>query len=275
MKPAAFDYLRPESLEEALAALAERAGEAQVLAGGQSLAAMLNTRLARPELLVDIARLAELSEIHCDAGEVEVGASATQAKLERWPELACRLPLLAQAMPHIGHPQTRARGTVCGSIAHADPASELPLCLLTLGGSVTLQSRHGARQVPADEFFTGLLSTACAPDELLAAVRFPSTRPGTGFAFREVAPRRGDFAIVAVAVALTARQIRFGVGGVADRPVCRDWPALEGAALDDALNAFAWELGGHDDLHATARYRRELVRRVGRQAIGEARACLT
>jgi len=275
MKPAPFDYYRPGSLAEALEPLAELGPAAQVLAGGQSLAAMLNMRLARPELLVDIGRLDELSGIKLAAGQVEVHAAATQAQLERWPALARHLPLVAQAMPHVGHPQTRARGTVCGSIAHADPSSELPLSLLTLGGSVTLLSRRGERQLPASEFFKGVLTTAREPDELLGAVRFPAARRGSGFAFREIAPRHGDFAIVAIAAVTTADSIRIGVGGVCDTPVCRDWPRLDGSALDDALNALAWELGGYNDLHATARYRRELIRRAGRQAIGEAETWLT
>lgn len=267
MKPAPFDYYRPESLEEALAPLDALGPEAQLLAGGQSLAALLNMRLARPELVVDIGGLARLATLEREDDGVEVGAATTQARLESWTETARRLPLVAQALPHVGHPQTRARGTVCGSIAHGDPSSELPLCLVTLGGTVTLASLRARREVPAEAFFRGVLTTARQSDEMVLKVRFPAARRDTGYAFREVAPRHGDFAIVAVAAAVWADAIAIGVGGMADVPVRREWPRLAGGALDDALNALAWELGGHSDLHASARYRRELVRRIGRQTI--------
>ena len=273
MKPRAFDYLAAATAGEALDALARAAEDARVIAGGLSLAPMMNFRLVDPQLLVDVSRIDELRHIRAEDGWIEVGAAATQAELSAWPGLAASSPLLAAALPFVGHFQTRSRGTVCGSLAHADPSSELPLCLAALGGEVVLQSAGGRRVLAAGDFQRGMLATARRADELVVAARFPVRRPGEGCAFREVARRRGDFAIVSVAALASDRRIRLGVGGVADRPALRDWDDLAGDDLDDALNAFAWELEGYDDIHATARYRRELVRRLGRKAIEEARSC--
>ena len=273
MKPNSFDYIRAESVDEATRALADGDGEARVLAGGLSLVAILNFRLADPATLVDISRIPDLAYIRIDGNMLEVGAATTQAELQRWPGLAEKLPLLASAFPYIGHYQTRSRGTVCGSLAHADPSSELPLCLATLGGEVVLRSVKGERRLKAADFQTGMLMTALRADEMVTAARFPLAAAGAGYGFTEMAQRRGDFAIVALAAVATATSIRLGVGGVADRPTVRDWDMLEGAALDEALNALAWDLGGYDDVHATARYRRELVRRLGRRLIEEAKSC--
>jgi 2-furoyl-CoA dehydrogenase FAD binding subunit len=273
MKPAAFDYLRAASVQEAIEALAELGGRARVIAGGQSLVAMLNIRLAEPEVLVDISRIEALQRIRIDADAVEVGAGVVQADLLAWPKLAEELPLLARALPYVGHFQTRNRGTIGGSIAHSDPSSELPLCLATLGAEVELRSARGTRRVKAADFQTGMLGTARQPDELLAAVRFPRRKAGEGYAFREVARRHGDFAIAALAVKATADATLLGVGGIADRPTVRDFGAADATALNQALNDFAWSLGGNDDIHATGRYRRELVRRLGPIVIEEARTC--
>ena len=273
MKPREFDYVRAETVDEVLAELSEGGDDTKILAGGQSLIAMLNFRLAEPRVLVDIAWLDALSYIRADNGYVEVGATTTQAVLLAWPDLAERTPLLHAALPNVGHFQTRNRGTVCGSLAHADPSSEIPLCLATLGGEVVLRSARGERTVAADAFQTGMLSTSRRPEELVAAARFPLRRSGAGYAFREVARRRGDFAIVAIAAAVSEDRVRLGVGGVADRPTVREWSSIAENDLDDALNAFAWDLGGYDDIHATAKYRRRLVRHLGRQVIEEARAC--
>lgn len=273
MKPPSFDYLRPDDEEEALAALADAGDDARLLAGGQTLMPMLNMRLAEPAILIDIARLPNRASIREEGGAIEVGAAITQAALEAWPPLAARAPLLAQALPFVGHIQTRSRGTVCGSLAFADPSAELPLCLAVLGGEVVLRARRGVRTLPAAAFQTGLLSTACLPDEMLVAARFPAAAAGTGYAFAEFARRQGDFATVAIAASADARGLRIGVGGVADRPIVRDWPVLSGAALDDALDALARSLDAADDVHASARYRRELVRRLGRKTVLEALAC--
>jgi 2-furoyl-CoA dehydrogenase FAD binding subunit len=273
MKPAPFDYLRPASPDEAVAALAAGGEGARLLAGGQSLMAMVNMRLVQPAVLIDISGLRALDYIRLDGDALTVGAAATQAALEQRAGLAEEVPLLALALPCLGHYQTRNRGTVCGSIAHADPSAELPLALVALGGEVLLRSRRSRRTLPARDFFTGLLSTARRADEMVEAVRFPRRRPGEGHAFREMALRHGDFALCAVAAIADAERVRLAVGGVADRPLARDWPLLAGSALDDALNDFAWELGAGDDAHASATYRRSLVRKLGRAAIEEATAC--
>lgn len=273
MKPAPFDYIRAASLEEAVEVLAEFGARARVLAGGQSLMPLLNFRLAEPELVVDISSIDSLNSIRIDDDSVEIGAGVTQSELLDWPKLKEELPLLALALPYIGHFQTRNRGTICGSIAHADPSSELPLCLAILDGEVDLRSIQGTRRLKATAFQTGMLCTAKAPHEIVVAARFPRRKPGEGYAFREISRRHGDFAIVALAARATASGVLLGVGGVADRPAVRDLGGASGAKLAEALNTFAWEMGGNDDIHATAGYRRELVRRLGPKVIEEARAC--
>jgi 2-furoyl-CoA dehydrogenase FAD binding subunit len=274
VKPAKFDYVRAESLDEVLDVLAREGPEARVLAGGQSLLPMLNMRLARPRTVVDIMRIDALRALRDDAGAMWIGAAVRQAELARHPGLAQRQTLLALALPWVGHAQTRSRGTVCGSIAHADPSAELPLVLLASGGAVHLRSRRSARRVPAELFFTGMMATARGDDELIEAVSLPAAAPGGGCAFREIARRHGDFAIVACAAVVGAGGARLAVGGVADRPVVRALPQPGHAGLDAALDDFAWELEARDDMHATASYRRELVRRIGRAVIEEAAQCL-
>ncbi len=273
MKPGQFDYVRAESLDEALVCLAEHKDEARILAGGQSLVAMLNFRLVETKVLIDINRIGEIDYIRIDNSTLEVGAATRQTDLMDWPELAATVPLLHAAMPHLGHFQTRNQGTVCGSIAHSDPSSELPLCLATLDGEVVLRSLHGRRIVKAVDFQTDLLTTDKRSDEMITAVRFPLAVEGTGYAFDEMNRRMGDFAIVSLAAVVTDSSIRLGVGGVASTPTVRDWAGLDDDQLNDALNAFAWDLGGGDDIHATRQYRRELVRRIGRRTIKEARLC--
>jgi 2-furoyl-CoA dehydrogenase FAD binding subunit len=273
MKPARFDYLRAESLAEAHAVLAAEGGDASVLAGGQSLLPLLSTRLARPKVVIDIMRIPGLDVIAPDDDAMHIGAAVRQAKLAAWPELPSAQPLLASALPFVGHAQTRSRGTVCGSVAQADPSAEIPLVLLALAGETILSSRRGQRRVPADAFFTGLMSTARDDDELIEAVVVPRRRTGHGYAFREFARRHGDFAIVACAAIAGEREARLAVGGVADRPVAFDGLPLDGTALDEALDRIAGDLEARDDLHATADYRRHLVRRLGRATIAEARQC--
>lgn len=273
MKPARFDYQRAETLAEVHTSLSENGDDTRVIAGGQTLLPMLSMRLARPKLLVDIMHLPELRHIKADKNAIRIGAGVRQAEVLAWPDLAKHQPLLASALPWVGHAQTRSRGTVCGSAAHADPSAEIPLVMLALGGSIELSSRRKRRSVPADEFFTGMMSTARMPDELIEAVTVPVARAGSGYAFREFGRRHGDFAIVACAAVVSADRIVLAIGGVADRPERRDLPLLDGAALDEALDAFAWELDAREDLHATAPYRRELVRRLGQATIEEARRC--
>ena len=198
MKPRPFDYVQPETAEEAVALLADYGDEARILAGGQSLVPMLNLRLIEPAVLIDISSLAAFGAIHDHGDNIEIGAAVTQNTLLAWPELKLKVPLLAAALPFVGHFQTRNKGTVCGSIAHADPSAELPLALAVLGGAVVLRSKRGERVLAAEAFQQDMLTTAREPDELVAAVRFPAIE-GKGAAFNEVARRHGDFAMVAVA----------------------------------------------------------------------------
>lgn len=268
MKPAAFDYVRADSAVAA-AALLQRHGEgARILAGGQSLMAVLNMRLAQPTLLIDISRSTELAAIAVTPQALRVGAAVTQAQLQAHSDVP---PLLALAFPHISHVPIRNRGTVCGSIAHADPSAELPLCLVALQGTVHLRSARGSRTVAAHDFFTGLLSTARRADELIEAVSFPRPADGESFGFAEHARRHGDFALCAVAVTVHARGMRLAVGGLGDRPLACELPLLDGAELHGALNELAWSLDVRDDPHTSAATRRHLLRRLGRQAIQQAR----
>jgi 2-furoyl-CoA dehydrogenase FAD binding subunit len=273
VKPASFDYVRPDSLSDVLALLASEAADARILAGGQSLVPMLSMRLARPKLVIDIMRLPGIADIRIDGSDIRIGCGVRQAQLLAWSDLKKHQPLLAAALPWVGHAQTRSRGTVCGSIAQADPSAELPLVLVALGGSVELSSRRKRRTVSASDFFTGAMSTARADHELIEAVRFPIRKTGAGTAFHEFGRRHGDFAIVACAAIAEEQGTRLAVGGVADRPSVREFGALEGSALAEALDVFAWDLEARDDLHGTARYRRDLVRHIGRETIEEARQC--
>ncbi|OZI19085.1 carbon monoxide dehydrogenase [Bordetella genomosp. 9] len=271
MKPAAFDYLRADSADEAVELLGRLGEDARILAGGQSLMAVLNMRLAQPAALIDISRTADLDYVRADGGVLAVGAAATQASVEWRASLAHEVPLLQRIFPYISHFQIRNRGTVCGSVAHADPSAELPLALLALGGEVVLRRAAEKRTVAAEDFFQGMLMTARAPDELLQEVRFPLAAAGQRCAFTEFSARHGDFAIVAVAAVAGPGGLRLAVGGVADRPRLACWPAdLRGADLESALNDFAWQLDAQGDAHASASFRRHLVRRLGAQVLREA-----
>jgi 2-furoyl-CoA dehydrogenase FAD binding subunit len=233
--------------------------------------AVLNMRLAQPRLLVDISRTAELDRITIERGHLVVSAAATQGSVEWRASLQDEVPLLALAFPHISHFQIRNRGTVCGSIAHADPSAELPLVLSVLGGELLLRSRKRKRALAAKDFFQGMLMTAREPDELLEAVRFPLKRAGERYGFTEFSARHGDFAMVACATVVTDTSIRIAVGGVADRPVVEEWPRLQGDDLRGALNDLSWKLNAQDDAHVSATYRRHLVRQLGWRVIEEAK----
>ena len=286
MKPPPFRYVRPESLEEALAMLAEHGDEAKVLAGGCSLVPMLNMRLARPEVLVDVNRIDGLGGVHTANGTVTIGATVRQVELERSPPLRRALPLAAACAPYIGHFVTRNRGTIGGSLAHADARGELPLALLTLGGSVVARSQRGPRSIAAEDLFLYHFTSALEPDELLTGVRWPAAGPGWGHGFAEMAQRHGDYALAMAACALRRRdgvvaEVRLGLGAVADRPLLAVEAAgvLAGATLDgprgdgaitEAAGLAAAAAEPFDDLHASAAYRRHLVARLSEQVIRQA-----
>jgi len=283
VKPPPFDYRAPRTLEEALEDLAEGG---KVLAGGQSLIPLLNMRLAAPERLIDINGVASLDALEVTAAGVRAGALARHAAVERSAEAAAVQPLLRQALRHVAHPVIRNRGTVVGSLAHADPAAELPAVLALLDGHVEAASASGRRTVAAADFFTGPLESALRPEELATAAFFPALPPRTGTAFAELARRHGDYALVGAAALVTldddlrVRAARAAYLGVADTPVVLDLtgPAVQGqegrppGAVDwsaAAAHAVA-RVNPGGDIHAGADYRRHLVGVLTGRALAEA-----
>lgn len=265
MKTAPFAYERPSSLEGAVELL--RAPEAKPLAGGQSLVPMMAMRLVRPALLVDLARVPGLDLIAQEDGYVSIGAMTRQRALERWPGLRSRLPLVASALPFVGHREIRNRGTVGGSLAHADPSAELLLAAATLDGEVRTRGTKRERTLRAAELAVGPFQTRLEPGELLTAVRLPVAREGEGFAFEEVARRHGDFALCGVAVALARSgdrltRARVGLLGVGPAPQVHDVTEIagEGGRWSAVGDAIAERLEPSGDMHASAGYRRRLAR---------------
>jgi len=281
VKPAPFDYLRPDSVEEVLSALAEYGDEARVIAGGQSLGAILNMRIFTPKVLIDINGLADLAGIDVSRGALATGALVRQADALADARIRGQVPLLAQALPHVGHYQTRNRGTLGGSVAHADPSAEIPLVLATLGGEVELRSKRRRRRVKADAFFQSALVTAREPDELLTALCWPTRTAGQGYEFEEFSVRAGDYAIVAVACATKADGslggIRLGFGGCGEKPQI---VAIAGATSRDpdakTIDEIAHDAAAHieyrSDLTASADYRRQLARVLAGRALQSAAA---
>ncbi len=287
MKPAPFDYVAATSVAHALDLLGGEA-DAKVIAGGQSLLPVLNMRLAAPELVVDIGRLDELTSVVVDdSGALVIGAAVTQADALATPEVTVGWPLLHAAISNIGHPQIRNRGTVCGSLAHNDPAAELPAAALALDATVRVATSERRRELAATELFVGPFMTSLEPNELLLGAVFPPRASASGWSFREFAHRPGDFATVGVAVELTraaddaatagtiaeARVVGFGLGGTAVRLAATE-RALVGRSegtVDDALLAVADdEIDPADDVHASAATRRDLTRRLLAEAVAEA-----
>jgi CO/xanthine dehydrogenase FAD-binding subunit len=271
VKPPPFRYERPASLDEALAILGDGGQDARILAGGQSLVPMLNMRLAAPEVVVDVNRLPGLAGIGRDGDQLVVGALTRQRVLERSPETAV-CPLLAQCLPLVGHTATRSRGTVGGSIAHADPAAELPLVLLASGGEVEVAGPAGRRRVPATELFAGFLSTTLGPGEMIVACRFGSAAgDGQGSGFAEAALRYGDFAYAAAAATVTMAAgrvtgARVAVGAAADRPLLLEDAAAvlrdtrgDAPARQEAAAAARRAVEPSGSLHAPADYQRHMT----------------
>jgi 2-furoyl-CoA dehydrogenase FAD binding subunit len=272
MKPAPFAYVRPATLDDAVAELVATAGDGKVLAGGQSLVPVLAMRLGRPGTLVDINAAAGLDTIERRGAALRVGATARQRRLERSP-VAADVPLLGMALPFVGHRELRSRGTVCGSLAHADPGAELPAVACCLGAVLEVTGPSGRRMVPAAEFFAGAMTTVVGADEVLSAVEFPVAVPGEGFGFAEIARRHGDFALAGVVTRVRSadgavQEAVISGFGVSDRAVTRDVTDLLHSAADtDDLAAALWP-GAEElardvvdtagDVHGSTGYRRRL-----------------
>ena len=286
MKPGRFCYHAPRGLDEALAMLREYGDEAKVLAGGQSLLPMLNFRLAAIEHLIDINRIdADLTEPRWAADTLAIPALVRQRHIERSDRIARELPVLAEALRQVAHPQIRNRGTVCGSLAHADPAAELPCVMSALDATFTVASTRGVRTIEAEEFFQFHLTTALEPDELLLRVRINLPGPGTYSAFQEFAVRRGDFALAATAVVCrlddtgVVTGCRIVAAGVAPTPhrLTTVADALLGHRLDDDVLRAAQEdtraaVDPTGDIHGSAAYRRRLAGALVRRALAQVRA---
>jgi len=288
MKAAPFAYVRPSSLPDAVAELTATAGEGKVIAGGQSLTPVLAMRLARPETLIDITAVPGLDRISVTGGVVEIGATVRQRRVERDPASSA-VPLLRAAMPWVGHREIRSRGTVCGSLAHADPAAELPAVASCVDAELVVAGPGDSRTVRAREFFAGAMMTALGQDEIVTAVRFPVAAPGEGFGFAEIARRHGDFALAGVAARVrldgeTVDAVLTGFG-ISNRPVTRGvsdelTTAVRGGDSDpsrmaddlrDALGTVADEMVDADgDAHASQDYRRRLFRTLAAHELSKA-----
>jgi aerobic carbon-monoxide dehydrogenase medium subunit len=284
VKPPKFDYHAPASVDEAVALLQRYGGDAKVLAGGQSLVPLLNFRLSRPAALVDLNRIPALAYIRAENGEVRFGAMTRQRAIEFSPVVAERVPLLGEATRWVGHLPIRSRGTIGGSVAHADPSAEYPAVLTALDGSVVARGPRGERTIAAGELFQSYLTTSLAPDEVLTEVRLPATPAGAGSAFEELARRHGDFALVGIAAVIArdgerctmARLATSGVGPVpvrlreAERILERD--GLGEAAIAAAGRQASELVDPDSDIHASADYRRHLTGVLTTRAITRALA---
>ena len=276
MKPAPFAYARARSVEHAIELLARPDGEARLLAGGQSLIATLNMRLSAPKLLIDLNGIGGLSGIAAKGGMVEIGALTRHAEAERSSDIAKHAPLIALAMPHIGHAAIRNRGTIGGSIAFADPAAELPACALALGAEFDITGPKGKRTVQADAFFKGLFETAIGPQDVLTTIRVPAATAETRMGFAEFARRHGDYAMVGLAASAKSdggklRDVRlayFGVGNTPTRAKNAE-AALAGGSIDDAVKALAADLDPPDDVQATGAAKKHLAGVLLRRVAGQ------
>ncbi len=285
MKPSAFDYYAPNSLEEALALLAEHGSDAKPLAGGQSLIPAMNFRVLQSALLVDLNRLATLDSIRHINGELHIGAMTRQRRVERDPLVAQFAPLLHETMPYIAHPQIRNRGTIGGSLVHSDPAAELPVIAFALNARMRVQSASGERWLAAQEFFWDMFTTALQPNELLVEIVFPPLPPGAGWSFMEFARRHGDYALIGVAawVALddsgTCREARLvylnaGNGPIDARSAPRLLPGqkISSEAIKAAVAAADREIEPTGNVHCTPAYQRHLAHVLTRRALLQANA---
>ncbi len=280
MKPPAFDYHAPSSLDEALGLLHDLGPDAKPLAGGQSLTPMLNFRLSRPSHLVDLNRVAALAYIRVADAELRIGAMTRHRAVEQSAIVRKGWPLITEAMRHVAHVQIRNRGTLGGSLAHADPAAEMPAVMCALDAQLVVRSRARTRMLPASEFFVGALTTALEPGELLVEIRIPPVPPRAGHGFDELARRRGDYALVGVAALVTldaagvVTRARLAFTGVDERPVraLRAETGLTGskaetAGIAAAAGIAAEDLNPQSDLHASAQYRRDVAKVMARRVL--------
>ena len=282
MKPAKFDYHAPTSLDDAVALLQRYGGDAKILAGGQSLMPLLNFRLSRPAALVDLNRIASLAYIREENGQVRLGAMTRQRTIEFSPVVARRLPLLSEATKWVGHLPIRTRGTIGGSIAHADPSAEYPAVLTALEGEVVASGPKGERVVKAKDLFLTYLTTSLESDEVLVEIRLPVMPVGAGFALEEFARRHGDFAIVAIAAmvvrdAARCKQARLATAGAGPVPVrlraaeeILERDGVTDVAIDAAARRAAELVSPDSDIHASADYRRHLTMVLTRRALKRA-----
>lgn len=280
MKPASFEYLRPTSLEEALQYLADLGEDAKILSGGQSLIPVLNMRLSTPKYLIDIGRVEGLSYIREEDGYLAIGALTKHVDLEKSPLVKQHAPLLLEAVQWIGHPQIRQRGTIGGSIAHADPSAELPCVLAALRGEIVIAHADGEETIAPEEFFLTYLLTSLQPDQMIKEIRFPILSETAGYAFTEVSRRHGDFAIVEVAAVIDLDEnneitlARLAAGGANPVPCVMDSVEefLVGKMPDEAVLDEASEMASEcvepdGDLHGSAEYRRSLVKTLTKRAL--------
>jgi aerobic carbon-monoxide dehydrogenase medium subunit len=276
VKPSPFAYAKARSVDHAIELLARGDGEARLLAGGQSLIATLNMRLSAPKLLIDLNGVGGLSGVTVKNGMVEIGALTRHAEAQRSDDIAKHAPLIALATPHIGHAAIRNRGTLGGSIAFADPAAELPACLLALGGEVDITGPNGKRTVKADDFFKGLFETALGPSDVLTTIRIPAATKDSRAGFAEFARRHGDYAMVGLAASAKGNgkglaDIRLAYFGIGDTPLRakKAEAALAGGNIDGAVNALAADLDPSGDVQATGATKKHLagvlLRRVAQQ----------
>jgi len=282
VKPAKFEYHTPASVDEALAILGHYDGEARVLAGGQSLVPLMNFRLATPRAIVDLNRIAELAYVGEDGEIVRIGSMTRQRRLEFAPLVAAKLPLLREALRWVGHLPTRSRGTIGGSIAHADPSAEIPMVLQALEGEIVARGSQGERRIAAQNLFHAALTTSLAPLEIITEVRLPAMPAQAGYAVEEFARRKGDFAIAAVAVTLVrdgerCTKARLATAGVGPIPIrLRDAEAvleqkgLSEDAITEAADKAAAEVDPVSDLNGSAEYRRHLTGVLTSRAVAKA-----
>jgi carbon-monoxide dehydrogenase medium subunit len=282
MKPASFNYVRAESVGHAVHTLADAGGDGKILAGGQSLMPMMNFRLVKPSVLVDINRIPGLDRVEKRGERIALGALVRHRMTAEDPIIAEHVPVLHYAMKHVAHLTVRNRGTFCGSVCHADPAAEMPMMSLLLNGLVHIHSAQGERHVPASEFFIGSLMTVLEPDELATEIEIDVLPRGTGWAFEEFARRHGDYALAAVAVTMMRKEglasdVRIAMMGVGDMPMrlSEVEAMLEGRVIDqplvdNAVDMIRQQIEPNSDLNASSDYRRHLAGALARRALSDA-----